>query len=381
MTFLHTADWHLGYRQYGMAVREADFLKPLDEIADVAIRNKVSAVVVAGDIFDNYRPPASAVQAAREFGRKMSEAGITVLSIDGNHDLTNGRWARLCGFIPLEQDTPESEPCIDIDGVRFAGIDFCHTQKLIEKLKALQEKKLDLKGGVLVLHMEIAELTAYSTALSLRDLEPYLDALNVGYVALGHIHNTVSTAVDSGRKYSYPGSTEMNDISELGLKSVDIVFAEPGGRYSRDQLVLATRKFEVIDIDSQEALDDKLVTSFSIDPDTFWLVKVNLSAPGELITRVEEIMKDRLYRILPYGSKTIEEQVGKATVVIGLKDAISKFFPPDSDQAALTSRIIDTPEQVKAILDEYVHETKDANNANNANNKQQNEGEAQDGQH
>ena len=172
MTFIHTADWHLGYRQYGMSVREADFIRPLDEIAGIAEREKADAVVVAGDIFDSYRPPAGAVQAAREFGRRMADAGIPVLSIDGNHDLSGGRWARLCGFTPLEQDTADGTPMVNVAGTWFTGIDFCRTQQLIEKLKALQERGCDLHGGVLVLHMEISDLAAYSTALGMQDLEP-----------------------------------------------------------------------------------------------------------------------------------------------------------------------------------------------------------------
>ena len=358
MKFLHTADWHLGHRQYGMTVREADFMKPLDEIAGIAAREKVDAVVVAGDIFDSYRPPASAVQAAREFGRRMSDAGIPVMSIDGNHDLSGGRWARLCGFTPLEQATADGTPMVNVAGAWFAGIDFCRTQQLLERLKSLQERGCDLHGGVLVLHMEISDLTAYSTALSMQDLEPYFDALHVGYVALGHIHNAVSKSTPCGRIYRYPGSTEMNDISELGFKAVDIVQTLPGGAWGYDPRILATRKFELVDVDSAEGIDEKLARVLE-EPETFWLVKVNLSAPGKPIARVEELLKDRLYRILPYGNRTIEEQTGKVNAVVGLKDAIGQFFEPDSDEASLVSRIIDSPEQAKAIMDEYVFQKKE----------------------
>jgi len=359
MKILHTADWHLGYRQYGMAVREADFLKPLNEIAEIAEREKVNCVLVAGDIFDSYRPPASAVQAAKEFGHRMEKAGIVVFSIDGNHDLSNGRWSRLCGFVPLEQDTAEGSPAVNIDGVWITGIDFCRTQQLLDKLKALKDRGCDLHGGVIALHMEIAEMAAYSTALSLRELEPLLDDIGAGYVALGHIHNAVAVCAEHGRHYAYPGSTEMNDISELGLKAVNIVETYDGGMtWSTTPLTLSSpRKFELVDIDSQDALDSKLTTVLQ-DPETFWLVKVNLSAPGKLITRVEEALKDRLYRILPYGNRALEERVEKSHVVVGLKDAISQFFEPDSDEASLISRIIDSPEQAKQIMDEYIHPKK-----------------------
>lgn len=358
MKILHTADWHLGYRQYGMATREADFAKPLKEIGDIAVRENVDAVLVAGDIFDSYRPPASAVQAAKTFGNRMAADHIPVLSIDGNHDSSGGKWAELCGFTPVGAcvDLPCSVTCKDGETLLVHGVDFCRPQQLIDRLLEMEREKVDLNKGILMLHLELADLAAYSTAMSIKDLEPHLDALNVGYVALGHIHNPVEKTTARGRTYRYCGSTEMNDISELGPKTVDLVTFDKF-KYTRETLTLKTRNFEVIDVDTVEAIDEKLVPILN-DPETFWLVKVNLSAPGKPITRVEEVLKDRLYRLIPYGNKSIEEQVERTKVVIGLKDAVSAFFAPDSDEAALIARMIDTPVQVKAIAQEYVETAK-----------------------
>ena len=356
MKILHTADWHLGYRQYGMGVREDDFAKPLEEIGDIAVREQVDAVLVAGDLFDSYRPPASAVQAAKKFGDRMNAFNIPVLAIDGNHDASSGRWSLLCGFMPLGRKIGDLPMPTIVRDVKFIGIDFCRPQQLIGRLLEMETAKVDLQGGVLALHLELADLAAYSTAMSVKDLEPHLDALNVGYVALGHIHNPVEKTTERGRIYRYCGATEMNDLSELGPKTVDLVTVTDG-TYTRETLTLKTRHFEVVDIDTVEAIDEKLVPILK-DPETFWLVKVNLSAPGKPIARVEEVLKDRLYRLIPYGNKSIEEQVERTRVVVGLKDAISAFFAPDSDEAALISRMIDTPVQVKAIAQEYAETAK-----------------------
>lgn len=356
MKILHTADWHLGYRQYGMGVREDDFAKPLEEIGDIAVREQVDAVLVAGDIFDSYRPPASAVQAAKKFGDRMNAFNIPVLAIDGNHDASSGRWSLLCGFMPLGRKIGDLPMPTIVRDVKFSGIDFCRPQQLIDRLLEMETAKVDLQGGVLALHLELADLTAYSTAMSVKDLEPHLDALNVGYVALGHIHNPVEKTTERGRIYRYCGATEMNDLSELGPKTVDLVTVTDG-TYTRETLTLKTRHFEVVDIDTVEAIDEKLVPILN-DPETFWLVKVNLSAPGKPVARVEEVLKDRLYRLIPYGNRSIEEQVERTWVVVGLKDAISAFFAPDSDEAALISRMIDTPVQVKAIAQEYAETAK-----------------------
>ncbi len=355
MRLLHTADWHLGYRQYGMAVREADFARPLAELGDIAAGERVDGVLVAGDMFDSPRPPASAVQAAREFGERMRAAGIPVLSIDGNHDLSGGRWARLCGFGPLYDET--APRIVGLGGVGVAGIDFCRTQQLLDRLEAYKTAGVDLHGGVLALHAEISELTVYAAPLGMEQLEPYMDALGVGYVALGHVHNAVHGTSTVGRQYRYSGSTEVNDVSELGPRSVDLLsFVD--GRWERESRVLKTRRFEVMDASSGDGLDARLAT-MAADPEAFWLVKVDLSAPGRLAERVEEAMRGRLYRMMPYGSRRIEEQSGKAAVVVGLKDAVSKFFEPGSDEASLVCRIIDAPTQAKQIAQEYVDKKED----------------------
>lgn len=350
MKLLHTADWHLGYRQYGMAVREADFARPLAEIGDIAERERVDAVLVAGDMFDSPRPPASAVQAARAFGERMKAAGVRVLSIDGNHDLSGGRWARLCGFEPLYDDA--APKTVGFGDAAVAGIDFCRTQQLLDRLEAYRAAGVDLGGGALALHAEISELTVYAAPLGIEQLEPYMDALNVGYVALGHVHNAAGASSSVGRIYRYPGSTEVNDVSELGPRFVDVL-SFGGGAWTRESRALNTRRFVVMDVRSDDGIDETL-SAMTSDPEAFWIVKVDLSAPGRLVERVEKAMQGRLYRMMPYGNRSIEEKTGRVAATLGLKDAITTFFEPGSDEASLVGRIIDAPLQAKQIAQEYI---------------------------
>ena len=51
MRLLHTADWHIGKRLYGVD-RMAEAAAALDEVRDVAAREAVDAVLVAGDLLD-----------------------------------------------------------------------------------------------------------------------------------------------------------------------------------------------------------------------------------------------------------------------------------------------------------------------------------------
>lgn len=86
MRLLHTSDWHLGMQFRGIPILD-DQKHFIDEIADIAVREKVDAVLIAGDVFD--RSVASA-EAAQLYDRAMTllcrDRGLKVLSIAGNHD-------------------------------------------------------------------------------------------------------------------------------------------------------------------------------------------------------------------------------------------------------------------------------------------------------
>ncbi|MFQ9511449.1 MAG: metallophosphoesterase family protein, partial [Lachnospiraceae bacterium] len=60
MRFIHTADLHIG-----KIVNEFSMLKDqayiLDKISEIAVKEKVDAVIIAGDVYDRSIPPADAV--------------------------------------------------------------------------------------------------------------------------------------------------------------------------------------------------------------------------------------------------------------------------------------------------------------------------------
>ena len=55
MKILHTADWHLGKRLV-MFSRLEEQREVLAEIVEIADKEEVDAVIVAGDLFDNFNP-------------------------------------------------------------------------------------------------------------------------------------------------------------------------------------------------------------------------------------------------------------------------------------------------------------------------------------
>jgi DNA repair protein SbcD/Mre11 len=86
MKILHTADWHLGKKLENCSRLDEQRLV-LDEICTIAQAQDVDAVIVAGDLFDNFNPSAEAQELLYTTLFQLSDGGRRlVVAIAGNHD-------------------------------------------------------------------------------------------------------------------------------------------------------------------------------------------------------------------------------------------------------------------------------------------------------
>lgn len=85
MRFLHTSDWHLGRTIRGRS-RQPEFEKALDQVALIASEERVDAMIVAGDTFDAFSPPADAEKLLYGTIARIVSAGTRVVMVAGNHD-------------------------------------------------------------------------------------------------------------------------------------------------------------------------------------------------------------------------------------------------------------------------------------------------------
>lgn len=104
MKILHTADWHLGKRLDNFS-RLDEQREVLQEICEIAERETVDAVIVAGDLFDSFNPSAEATELLYSTLHRLSDNGKrAVIAIAGNHDSPErievpDALARACGII------------------------------------------------------------------------------------------------------------------------------------------------------------------------------------------------------------------------------------------------------------------------------------------
>lgn len=129
MKILHTADWHLGKKLDNFSRLDEQKLV-LDEICEIAEREAVDAVIVAGDLFDNFNPSAEATELLYRTLHRLSNHGArAVIAIAGNHDSPErievpDALARACGIIFV------GYPNVEINSFRTqAGVATTKTDK------------------------------------------------------------------------------------------------------------------------------------------------------------------------------------------------------------------------------------------------------------
>ena len=85
-SFVHASDLHLGYAQYGLEARRQDFDNAFTELVDKTIELKADFLIIAGDLFHHARPSNTTLEKAIRTFKRLRDAGIPVLTVDGSHD-------------------------------------------------------------------------------------------------------------------------------------------------------------------------------------------------------------------------------------------------------------------------------------------------------
>jgi DNA repair exonuclease SbcCD nuclease subunit len=233
MRFMHVADIHLGYQQYGSKERFYDFCQVFLTIVERAIEQQVDFILLAGDLFEKRTVDPESMRVAIEGFKLLREADIPVVAVEGNHERAYHReysWLDfldsldyLCLLNPrFEDGRAILEPYGEAGGaylnlpgrVRVYGLKYygASTGKVFglfaDALTEMDHNDVDF--AILVSHAGLeGQLSRYSGTLTHDDLAPLRERIN--YLALGHIHK--SYAVD-GWIYN-PGSPETWSIEEV----------------------------------------------------------------------------------------------------------------------------------------------------------------------
>ena len=237
MKFLHISDIHLGCTRYQLEESPKDFYRAwIDVLQKYAIGEKVDFVIMAGDFFHKRNVPPETMNHAFAGLSLLKDAGIPVVTIEGNHDQKHNdseyswlrsleNWRLLHLIEPRNEDGKfiyeawdyDSEHYIrggyiDIGNARIFGSAWygASANWAIPMLtKALKDNRRAGAFHILLLHTDVeGHQTHPIPALSLANLKELKEVAY--YVAHGHTHKHYE--IDN---WAFnPGSLEVTSIDE-----------------------------------------------------------------------------------------------------------------------------------------------------------------------
>ncbi|MGF7235882.1 MAG: exonuclease SbcCD subunit D [Frankia sp.] len=278
MRFLHTSDWHVGGVLKG-ASRHAEHAAVLSEIVSIAARERVDAVLIAGDLYESGAPGAAAQRLVVETLLSLRATGAEIVAIAGNHDhgptfdayrpLMAAAGIHLVGTPrrPRDGGVVAFDARSTGEPVRVAALPFVsqhhalraadlvgaapvtHTAGYAGHVRALVEA---LEGGfadgavnLLTTHLTVAGAVLGGGERPAQSVTEYhvpaaILSTRADYVALGHMHRAQTlrtqsgpgrgTASGVGGPVRYCGSPLAVDFGEQDAEpSVTVVDVAPGG--------------------------------------------------------------------------------------------------------------------------------------------------------
>jgi exonuclease SbcD len=257
-SFVHAADLHLGYSQYGLEARRQDFDNAFAEIVEKTIELKPDFMIIAGDLFHHARPANVTLENAVRSFKRLRDAGIPVLTVDGSHDSAPNT---ITGTIlhPLDSagliyHLPRHEgACWRKSGCCYVyGVpNFRTRRKTEEALPAFMEQNPPEPDSA------VSNIFVFHAAVDLPSVKPpYIEAETppellpdgFDYYAAGHVHKPFTSKFKTGL-LAYSGCTETVSYDEAEQKKGFYhVRVNAKGKLSQEFVELsAPRKFSILE--------------------------------------------------------------------------------------------------------------------------------------
>ena len=215
MKFIHTADLHLDSKMEGMPtekskIRREEVLEAFERLCEYASKNQVTAVIIAGDMFDTAK--VTIRTRDRVLHAIKADKKVDYLYLSGNHDDDN--------FLSKIEELPENLKVFTdqwtsftYDNVVISGatLNGLNNTAIFETQNHNEEKV-----NIVVLHGQVAGYNSKETA-EVIPLPKFKDK-NIDYLALGHIHTAVMEKLDNRGVYAYCGCLEGRGFDETGDK-------------------------------------------------------------------------------------------------------------------------------------------------------------------
>lgn len=251
--FIHTADIHLDSPLRSLALRDPDSAdlianatrQSFTAIIDLCLEERVDALLIAGDIYDGSHHSMKTAGFLTSELRRLSDAGIAVFIIRGNHDSLSK--------ITKQLQLPEK---VHVFGARHAAVSIENKNVVIHGVSFAKPSSPEslLPGfaapvagaiNIGILHTSLTGAAGHDdyAPCSLSDLI----SQGYDYWALGHIHKREVHA-EGPNAVVMPGIPQGRHINEAGPKSVSLVTINDNGSINIEERATALVQFERVSI-------------------------------------------------------------------------------------------------------------------------------------
>jgi DNA repair exonuclease SbcCD nuclease subunit len=298
---VHLADVHLGaplanFGDYA-ARRRIEQEEAFRRAIDVALARRAHLVLIAGDLFDTFRPDAATVNLVRRELGRLREAGIMTLAVPGTHDsLAWGDCVYRRETLPFHrlftEPTFDDPATLEIGGapVVVYGIAF-DPQRSGRGWDSLRRTRPD---GIHLAIVHAACRFNPEWPIGPEDLpfrEDELAGFGMDYLALGHYHNT-RLFEEGGRVIgAYSGSLEGRDWTETGPRHVLVLeWDRPGVPPRVERVPVHSRAVAETEVDvtgrgDQEEIQQAIEAACV--PESLW--RIVLTGEPEVAPRTRQL--------------------------------------------------------------------------------------------
>ncbi len=250
MKLIHCADIHLDSKMDSYLTgeqakeRRQEILEAFAEMVDYGQKQGVSAILLAGDVFDTDWILRSTARQVEHIIRAHPQ--IDFLYLRGNHDTDR--------FLSGLESIPANLKQFGTDWTTYAygetqitGAEILPGEGAQEQIRNLCDT-LQLKPENINIVMLHGQVVPGSSAGDERIPLGMLAGKNIDYLALGHIHGYRKELLDARGSWCYSGCLEGRGFDECGPKGFVVLSVEESGVLSQF-VVSSRRQFRQISVD------------------------------------------------------------------------------------------------------------------------------------
>lgn len=242
MKIIHCADLHIDSNKFSKfspekrALKRHQILQNFVDMVDFAEKNKVTAIMLCGDVFDEKKVLKKTLKTVQEVIE--NHKNITFFYIWGNHDEGFTIFDKYpSNFVVFGNDFSK----IDFGEVCIGGVSFQRNLPS-DFYDSINFQKSDF--NIMMMHGPVLTGDKYSEPIQLKRLDDKF----IDYLALGHIHKKDEGKIDKRGTWSYSGCLESNSFSYLDEDYGFYLLNVHDGKMERKFIPFAKYKYRSVEI-------------------------------------------------------------------------------------------------------------------------------------